>query len=95
MAALVSSRPARVQEPGRITPFHIFSRFLRRRLDSGLILRLCCWSFLAGIILFSGSLYLLALADQDWIGAVTPVGGLAFLLGWLSLAWGFQRGRSQ
>ena len=45
------------------------------------------WLFVAGTILFSGSLYLLAITGQRWLGAVTPVGGLAFLLGWLILAW--------
>jgi uncharacterized membrane protein YgdD (TMEM256/DUF423 family) len=44
--------------------------------------------FLAGTLLFSGSLYLLALTDQRFLGAITPVGGLAFLAGWLCLAWG-------
>ena len=41
--------------------------------------------FLAGIVLFSGSLYLLALTGARWLGAVTPLGGLAFLAGWLCL----------
>ena len=40
------------------------------------------WSFLAGIVIFSGSLYLLAAANTRWLGAITPVGGLSFLLGW-------------
>ena len=44
--------------------------------------------FLAGILIFSGSLYLLALTGARWLGAVTPLGGLAFLAGWLCLAWG-------
>ena len=43
--------------------------------------------FLAGIVLFSGSLYLLALTGSRAFGFVTPFGGLAFLLGWISLAW--------
>lgn len=43
--------------------------------------------FLAGIVLFSGSLYLLALTGVRWLGAVTPFGGAAFLLGWMALAW--------
>lgn len=42
--------------------------------------------FLAGILLFSGSLYLLVLTRQRWLGAVTPLGGVAFLAGWLCLA---------
>lgn len=40
---------------------------------------------LAGIILFSGSLYLLAVTGQKWLGAITPLGGLSFLLAWLFL----------
>lgn len=40
--------------------------------------------FLAGIVLFSGSLYALALGAPKWLGAVTPLGGAAFLLGWLA-----------
>lgn len=44
------------------------------------------WSFLIGIILFSGSLYLLALTQWKWFGAITPLGGLSFLAGWLWLA---------
>lgn len=43
--------------------------------------------FLAGIALFSGSLYLLVLTDTSWLGAVTPVGGLAFISGWVLMAW--------
>jgi uncharacterized membrane protein YgdD (TMEM256/DUF423 family) len=43
------------------------------------------WSFAAGIVLFSGSLYAMALTDARWLGAVTPVGGVAFLAGWLLL----------
>jgi uncharacterized membrane protein YgdD (TMEM256/DUF423 family) len=49
------------------------------------------WSFIAGTIIFSGSLYLLSLAGPRWLGAVTPIGGAAFLLGWLLLAWGAWR----
>ena len=44
------------------------------------------YAFIVGIILFSGSLYLLALTGMPWLGMVTPVGGLAFLAGWLMLA---------
>jgi uncharacterized membrane protein YgdD (TMEM256/DUF423 family) len=40
------------------------------------------WSFLAGIVFFSGSLYLLVLTNVPWLGAVTPIGGLGFLFGW-------------
>jgi uncharacterized membrane protein YgdD (TMEM256/DUF423 family) len=41
--------------------------------------------FLSGIVLFSGSLYLLALTNVKWLGAITPLGGLCFLAGWILL----------
>jgi uncharacterized membrane protein YgdD (TMEM256/DUF423 family) len=41
--------------------------------------------FVGGIVLFSGSLYLLALTNVNWLGAITPLGGLCFLVGWLCL----------
>lgn len=41
--------------------------------------------FVAGIVLFSGSLYLLALTNVKWLGAITPLGGLCFLAGWFCL----------
>lgn len=44
------------------------------------------WSFLIGMALFSGSLYLMVATGQRWLGAVTPLGGVAFLIGWLLLA---------
>jgi uncharacterized membrane protein YgdD (TMEM256/DUF423 family) len=44
------------------------------------------WLFVAGTLLFSGSLYTLALTGIRWLGAVTPLGGLAFLIGWVCLA---------
>ena len=50
-------------------------------------LKLAAWAFATGILLFSGSLYILALTDIRWMGAVTPFGGTAFLLGWGALAW--------
>ena len=45
------------------------------------------WLFVAGIALFSGSLYVLALSGVRWLGAITPFGGLCFLAGWGVLAW--------
>ena len=44
------------------------------------------WLFVAGTVVFSGSLYVLSLTGLRWLGAVTPLGGLAFLAGWLCLA---------
>jgi uncharacterized membrane protein YgdD (TMEM256/DUF423 family) len=46
------------------------------------------WLFVAGTVLFSGSLYLLALSGVRWLGAITPLGGAAFLAGWICLALG-------
>ncbi|OYV75177.1 MAG: hypothetical protein B7Z66_13920 [Chromatiales bacterium 21-64-14] len=46
------------------------------------------WLMLVGIVLFSGSLYLLAVTGTRWLGAITPLGGLAFIAGWLLLAIG-------
>ena len=43
-------------------------------------------AFIAGIVLFSGSLYWLALGGPRWLGPITPLGGLAFIVGWLALA---------
>jgi uncharacterized membrane protein YgdD (TMEM256/DUF423 family) len=50
-------------------------------------LRAVGWLFVAGTVLFSGSLYLLVLTDTPVLGAVTPFGGVAFLSGWALLAW--------
>jgi len=50
------------------------------------------WLFVAGIVLFSGSLYFLVLTGPRWLGAVTPLGGTAFLAGWALLAWSAVRG---
>ena len=55
------------------------------RVESRL-LPIAGWSFTAGIVLFSGSLYVLALSGITILGAVTPFGGLAFLIGWICLA---------
>jgi uncharacterized membrane protein YgdD (TMEM256/DUF423 family) len=61
-----------------VTGFHIDSKWLRR---SGLLLTI-------GILLFSGSLYVLALTGIKVIGAVTPIGGVSFVAGWVCLAVG-------
>ena len=45
------------------------------------------WLFIIGIILFSGSLYVLSLSGMRSLGMITPFGGLAFLAGWLCMAW--------
>jgi uncharacterized membrane protein YgdD (TMEM256/DUF423 family) len=45
------------------------------------------WLFVIGIVFFSGSLFLMAFTGQRWLGAITPIGGVAFIAGWLLLAW--------
>lgn len=50
------------------------------------------WLFVLGIILFSGSLYILSLTGKRWLGAITPLGGLALLAGWICMAAGALQG---
>jgi len=50
-------------------------------------LRVAVCLLLLGVVLFSGSLYGLVLSNTPWLGAITPIGGMAFILGWLLLAW--------
>ncbi len=45
------------------------------------------WLFLSGIFFFSGSLYLMTFTQMKWLGAITPIGGLCFIGGWLMMAW--------
>ncbi len=81
-----------------------FETGVRYQMYHGLALGLCAlllhngwrvgaaaWSFLVGTVLFSGSLYGLALLDARWLGPVTPIGGLAFLVGWALLLWSPRR----
>ena len=56
-------------------------------------IRAAGWLFVAGIVVFSGSLYVLALTGMRALGAITPFGGAAFILGWLLLAWGAWKSR--
>ena len=49
------------------------------------------WLFVAGIVVFSGSLYFLALTNMRWLGMITPLGGLALLAGWAGLGIGAYR----
>jgi len=50
------------------------------------------WLFVAGTVIFSGSLYVLSATGARWLGAITPFGGLALLAGWLCLAWAAWKG---
>jgi uncharacterized membrane protein YgdD (TMEM256/DUF423 family) len=50
------------------------------------------WLLLAGTVVFSGSLYILALTDTRWLGAITPLGGVALIAGWGLTAWRLGKG---
>ncbi len=52
----------------------------------GIALNLAGWSFTVGILIFSGTLYALSLTGIKWLGAITPIGGLFLILGWIALA---------
>jgi len=56
-------------------------------LGAARLLSMAGWSFVVGILLFSGSLYALALTGTGVLGAITPLGGIAFLIGWACLAF--------
>lgn len=74
----------------RYQMYHVFALLITAaaigRLGDGRLLAVSGWFFVAGIIIFSGSLYALALTGVTMWGAVTPIGGLAFLVGWACLA---------
>ncbi len=54
-------------------------------------IRMAGWLMLAGIVIFSGSLYLLAITGTRWLGAITPIGGFAFIAAWAVYGWGVWR----
>ena len=67
--------------------FHSMALFavgVFQHLFKGISFSLAGFGFLIGILLFSGSLYVLAISGVKWLGAITPIGGLSFLFGW---AW--------
>lgn len=49
------------------------------------------WLFLCGTLVFSGTLYLMTLTGERWLGAITPIGGVALIAGWIALAVGASR----
>ncbi|MFT7688907.1 MAG: uncharacterized membrane protein YgdD (TMEM256/DUF423 family) [Candidatus Azotimanducaceae bacterium] len=83
---------------------HAFETGVNYQLSHSIVILFCCllvqqwgkhwsleyaaYSFTAGIILFSGSLYLLTITGMKWLGPVTPIGGLCFIVGWSLLSIG-------
>jgi uncharacterized membrane protein YgdD (TMEM256/DUF423 family) len=74
----------------RYQMYHVFALLITAvvigRVGDARLLTIAGWSFITGIVLFSGSLYALALTGISSLGAITPLGGLAFLVGWACLA---------
>jgi uncharacterized membrane protein YgdD (TMEM256/DUF423 family) len=94
----LESDAARWMETGsRYQMWHglaLLAVLLLRRNDGAILLRGACWAFLAGMLLFSFSLYLMALTGIAAFGSITPFGGLSFMLGWIALAlYGLTRRR--
>lgn len=92
--AVPPERLATFEKAARYEMYHALALLLvgwMSRRPGGRRLRWTGGLFLAGTVLFSGSLYLLVLTDAPWLGAVTPLGGVAFIAGWLALAWSVGR----
>ncbi len=70
----------------RYQMYHALALLIVARSGPAPFVRISGWLFVTGTVLFSGSLYLLALTGARGLGAVTPLGGLAFIAGWLLLA---------
>src|SRR5678815_1358701 len=91
LRARLDARSVEVFETAaRYHMYHAFALVLAGMLANASAMRgtqLAGWLFQAGIVLFSGSLYALALTGAKTLGAVAPFGGIAFLGGWLCLAW--------
>ena len=83
--------PERLQTFETAVRYHIYHALAllfvswAARVWPGFLVHGAGYLFVAGLLLFSGSLYLLVLTDTPWLGAVTPVGGLCFIIGWLML----------
>ena len=75
----------------RYQMYHVFALLVVAvaigHLGQAKLLMIAGWAFIAGILIFSGSLYALALTGTTTFGAITPIGGLGFLVGWACLAF--------
>ena len=75
--------------------FHTMALFavgVMQHFDKETSFSIAGWGFFAGIILFSGSLYVMAITGTKWLGTMTPFGGMAFLFGWFWLGWALIKG---
>ena len=64
----------------------IFAAWLATQGESSTATTVAGWAFVVGVALFSGSLYTMTLTGMRWLGAITPLGGVAFIVGWIALA---------
>ncbi len=87
---------ANFETGARYQMYHAFALFVVawavQRWPASPLPPIAGWLTLAGIVLFSGSLYVMALTGQRWLGAITPLGGVAFLAAWALLAYTAWRG---
>lgn len=92
--SLVAKRVANWETGARYQMYHAFGLMVAGLLCQIVPRKLCViagWAFVFGILFFSGSLYLLALSNLKWLGAIAPIGGTAFIVGWVSLAIGISK----
>jgi uncharacterized membrane protein YgdD (TMEM256/DUF423 family) len=85
------------QKAVRYQMYHSFGLIIVALISSQELnksLKIAGWCFLIGIILFSGSLYLIVFTGLRGFGVITPVGGVAFVLGWIGLTFSGFRGNS-
>ena len=73
---------------GQYQLLHAVAALIALRMDA----KVPAFLFVVGGALFAGTLYLMAIGFPKWLGAVTPLGGLALIIGWLWLAWAVARG---
>jgi uncharacterized membrane protein YgdD (TMEM256/DUF423 family) len=73
--------------------WHALALGLAAWCANGRSARIACVAFVVGIVMFSGSLYLLALGAPRWVGIITPFGGVAFIAGWIALGLGLAPSR--
>ena len=89
----ISQHSLEVFETGvRYQMFHALAMILCAIIATSAALQLLAGCFKAASCCSPGSLYLLALTETKWLGAITPIGGLSFLAGWAALAWSALRG---
>jgi uncharacterized membrane protein YgdD (TMEM256/DUF423 family) len=92
LKAQLSDRALEIFETGvRYQMYHaiallVVALLLTRAQTGQTLLTITGGAFVAGVVIFSGSLYALSLSGINWLGAITPIGGVAFLIGWGCLA---------